>query len=100
MLVGEFPFQEAVKEGHLQRIWYLFYTFVVFFLAVNIFLAIIVEAFLEVKRRITEECVTENSILTDAIGLIRRAIWSYALRWPSTIRLARHLHTTRHFVGP
>jgi len=81
-------------------IWYMLYTFIIFFLSVNIFLAIIVEAFLEVKHKVTEEWVTERSILMDIIGLVRR--WSRAkvYGWPSHLQLARHLHMTRHLKGP
>lgn len=100
MTLGHFPFEEPWKEGVLQKIWYLCFAGLVFFLSLNIFLSIIVEAYLSVKKRVEKECVTERSLLTDARLLIVRAVKSRKNGWPSQLQLAQHLHQTRHFTSP
>jgi len=100
MILGDFVFEESWKESALQRVWYVCFAFLVYFLSVNVFLAIIVEAFLDVKRHIHEEYVTERSLLVDVAGLAYRAIEGRRHGWPSQRQLAQHLHYTRHFKSP
>lgn len=97
MVMGEFPFDDPWKEPLLERAWYVCYAILIFFLAVNIFLAIIVEAFVWVKRRLADEVLVERSILVDFIGLMRYRLLGPSLNWPERLAVARHLHTTRHF---
>jgi hypothetical protein len=97
MIMGEFPFDDPWKETFLERMWYVCYAVLIFFLAVNIFLAIIVEAFVLVKRRLAEEVVVERSMLVDFIGLARYRLLGPSLNWPCRLAVARHLHTNRHF---
>jgi hypothetical protein len=97
MVMGEFPFDDPWKETFLERVWYVCYAVLIFFLAVNIFLAIIVEAFVLVKRRLADEVLVERSMLVDFIGLMRYRLLGRSLNWPARLAVARHLHTTRHF---
>lgn len=98
MVMGEFPFDDPWKETVLERAWYVCYAVLIFFLAVNIFLAIIVEAFVLVKRRLADEEGVERSILVDCIGLLRYRLLGRALNLPQRLEVARHLHVTRHFL--
>jgi hypothetical protein len=100
MVMGEFPFDDPWKETFLERVWYVWYAVLVFFLGVNIFLAIIVEAFVLVKQRLSEQVLVERSIIVDFIALLRYRLLGHWLNWPSHLAVARHLHTTRHFNGP
>merc|ERR1711988_645832 len=97
MVMGEFPFDDPWKETALERAWYFCYAVLIFFLAVNIFLAIIVEAFVLVKRRLADEVLVERSILVDCIGIMRYWLLGPSFHWPARLEVARHLHTTRHF---
>jgi len=100
MLVGEFPFEDPWKETPIQKIWYISYTFIVFFLSINVLLAIIVEAYAEVKRRVVEVVVTEKSLPADIISLFKIAIARRINKWPRHQELVLHLHATRHFKMP
>jgi hypothetical protein len=99
MVMGEFPFDDPWKETVLERMWYVCYAVLVFFLAVNIFLAIIVEAFVLVKKRLAEEVLVERNIVVDFVCLVRYWLLGQSMNWPSRLSVARHLQTTRHFQG-
>lgn len=102
MILGEFPFEEPWKETTFQKGWYLLYMALIFFLAVNIFLAIIVEAFYEVqKRHSSKDKLVERSIHVDVISLVRFHLMKQAhSNWPSRMDLARHLQNYLHFQSP
>jgi len=99
MVMGEFPFGDPWSETFLEKVWYVCYAVLIFFLAVNIFLAIIVEAFVLVKRRLADEVLVERSILVDFVGLVRYRLLGPSLNWPSRLEVAQHLHTNRHMKG-
>jgi hypothetical protein len=99
MVMGEFPFDDPWKETVLERLWYVCYAILIFFLAVNIFLSIIVEAFMEAKKRLAEEVLVERNLPVDFLCLIRYWLLGQSMDWPSRLAVARHLKTTRHFRG-
>eukprot|EP00930_Biecheleria_cincta_P085390 TRINITY_DN74782_c0_g1_i1.p1 TRINITY_DN74782_c0_g1~~TRINITY_DN74782_c0_g1_i1.p1 ORF type:complete len:652 (-),score=80.95 TRINITY_DN74782_c0_g1_i1:315-2099(-) len=99
MLIGEYPFREVWKEGNLQRFWYMIYTFFIFFLSLNIFLAIIVEAFLDVKKRVDSYIVTEKAFLVDIMTIMRGSVWFKLRGLPSREELTQHLSASKHMTG-
>ncbi|CAE8692598.1 unnamed protein product, partial [Polarella glacialis] len=93
MLVGEFPFGDDWTESWHQKIWYCCYTFLVFFVSVNIMLAIIVEAFLKVKAT-NDTNTSEANALIDLGALFARHALGISYDWPSNKHLLRHLKVT------
>lgn len=100
MLTGEFPFEPAWKVTLTQQIWYICYIFLVFFLAVSVFLAIIVDSFSTVKRETVDLDHTERNVLVDLISLLHRWLWAKVLGWPNHRALALHLEITQYDRGP
>mmetsp|Transcript_75638 Transcript_75638/g.179728 ORF Transcript_75638/g.179728 Transcript_75638/m.179728 type:complete len:658 (-) Transcript_75638:115-2088(-) len=100
MLIGEYPFEHERTEGPFQKLWYFFYTVLVFFISVNVFLAIIVEAFLKVKGANDGMKVASNFV-TDFAMLVMKWVVGSIQGWPSTSALVDHFEivgTTSDYV--
>merc|ERR1712217_942012 len=100
MLTGEFPFEPTWKVSPTQQIWYICYIFFVFFLAVSIFLAIIVDSFSSVKRETVDLDHTERNVFVDLVSLLHRWLWAKVLGWPTHRALALHLSITQDDRAP
>eukprot|EP00746_Dinoflagellata_sp_MGD_P132913 gnl/MRDRNA2_/MRDRNA2_66594_c0_seq2.p1 gnl/MRDRNA2_/MRDRNA2_66594_c0~~gnl/MRDRNA2_/MRDRNA2_66594_c0_seq2.p1 ORF type:complete len:282 (+),score=43.36 gnl/MRDRNA2_/MRDRNA2_66594_c0_seq2:70-846(+) len=100
MLIGEYPFEDEWKEGTLQKVWYVSFTFLVYIVSLNVLLAIIVESFLKVKKHIEEACVTELNLIIDLGGLIMRAFLGYLHGWPTSFQVMLHLEVTKVMAEP
>lgn len=99
MLIGDWSFEEAWKEGTMQIVWYACFAFVIFFLLMNMFLAIMVEAFLSVKQK-NESSFVELSFLEDLCCICLYRILGSYYGWPSHAAIIHHLHTYHHHAWP
>eukprot|EP00928_Gymnodinium_smaydae_P016014 TRINITY_DN15966_c0_g1_i5.p1 TRINITY_DN15966_c0_g1~~TRINITY_DN15966_c0_g1_i5.p1 ORF type:complete len:1071 (-),score=143.44 TRINITY_DN15966_c0_g1_i5:198-3023(-) len=102
MLIGDFPFGDEWTEGVFQKIWYYLYTFLIFFVSVNILLAIIVEAFLRVKQ-VNEQNQAEINFVMDILALLVRQIGGCLQKWPSNQDVMLHLRVhgiSQHDITP
>jgi hypothetical protein len=95
MLLGDFPFEEAWREDTTQMIWYVCFAFIVFFLLVNMFLAIVVEAFLVVKQR-NEDSHVELSLLADLYCVTINPLLRRYYGWPSHAAIIKQLYGHGH----
>jgi len=102
MLVGEYPWTDEWTESWTQKVWWMAYTFLVFFVSVNVLLAIIIEAFLRVTKQIKETNASAN-VLLDLGFLAVLKVVRIANRWPNHTLLLRHCKVTeliQHAITP
>merc|ERR1719217_590427 len=73
MVVGDYPWPDGGLKGGMQgfmQLAYLFiFTFLIFFILLNFFLAIVVDAFSAVKRRVADNR-SENAFFHDLIEMV------------------------------
>jgi len=100
MLTGEFDFQDARVTPVNTQIWYLVYVGLVFILALNVFLAIIVEAFSDVKKRAKLQTPVERAIVVDLACLVALRACSWAMGWPQQEDLKLHMEITQDNQAP
>mmetsp|Transcript_19642 Transcript_19642/g.45756 ORF Transcript_19642/g.45756 Transcript_19642/m.45756 type:complete len:913 (+) Transcript_19642:146-2884(+) len=87
MIFGEFIYADGADELHgiyVVMYWLYAFTFmmIVFFTLLNFFLAIIVDAFADVKSS-NEALTTVHGFITDLISLFWTISVSYKRRWPA-----------------
>merc|ERR1712159_493109 len=91
MLVGEYPFDETMKEGFVQRLWYALYTFLIFITAMNIIMAMVVDAFSRIHAKLDEFKAAHQNILKDMVSLFKYWLKARRKAWPSRGVLLRFL---------
>eukprot|EP00919_Chromeraceae_sp_WS-2016_P038579 GHVR01092136.1.p1 GENE.GHVR01092136.1~~GHVR01092136.1.p1 ORF type:complete len:1256 (-),score=260.69 GHVR01092136.1:98-3418(-) len=84
MLIGDWPWQED-SEDPLMYLYFTAFALIVFFILLNFFLAIIIDAYSEVKGKV-EESEVENSLAYDIYVNIYFSFLSCRKRWPNGIR--------------
>eukprot|EP00746_Dinoflagellata_sp_MGD_P141012 gnl/MRDRNA2_/MRDRNA2_74183_c0_seq1.p1 gnl/MRDRNA2_/MRDRNA2_74183_c0~~gnl/MRDRNA2_/MRDRNA2_74183_c0_seq1.p1 ORF type:complete len:1030 (-),score=157.71 gnl/MRDRNA2_/MRDRNA2_74183_c0_seq1:57-3146(-) len=99
MLIGDWNFEEQWKEHRLQLLWYFCYTFVIYFLLMNIFLAIMVEAFLSLKKE-SEVTIIERSFPADICTVVLHRVLQVAHDWPNHASMLDYLHRHSHISQP
>lgn len=99
MLIGDWNFEEQWKEERLQLLWYLCYTFIIYFLLMNIFLAIMVEAFLSLKKE-SEVTIIERSFPADIVCVFLHLILGARYDWPNHSSMLDYLHRHSHISQP
>uniref|UniRef100_A0A0G4H733 Polycystin cation channel PKD1/PKD2 domain-containing protein n=1 Tax=Chromera velia CCMP2878 TaxID=1169474 RepID=A0A0G4H733_9ALVE len=98
MLIGDWPWPEG-NGSHLLLGLYLFtFGFVVFFVLVNFFLAIVVDAFQVIKDQI-RECEVEASFLADILDAALSAIYRKWYALPRISDLEHHLNLAEAEMG-
>lgn len=91
MVLGEFPVEEPWKESRFQTVWMTLFTFLVFFLAVNIGLSIIVDAFQKVKNHFANECRIHRSVVVDVCVICHISWLQHRNSWPWSKDIEQHL---------
>eukprot|EP00386_Alphamonas_edax_P010345 GDKI01033488.1.p1 GENE.GDKI01033488.1~~GDKI01033488.1.p1 ORF type:complete len:464 (+),score=113.31 GDKI01033488.1:1-1392(+) len=83
MLLGDYDWPDKQADVFFM-IHHITFVIVVFFILLNFFLAIIVDAFGTVKSGV-EDCVVEQNIVLDVYDIFfRKAIMAYRYGWPDT----------------
>ena len=99
MLIGEYPWGPEHTEGLVQKVWLVVYTFLIYFVTINVLLAIIVEAYLGVKKD-NEDDVSTRNVCVDIPLLTAAKVMRWHYQWPSHASLHAHFFAMRFSAQP
>jgi len=93
MLTGSFPWGDEASEGLMQKVWWGLYLFLVYFISVQLVFAIIIEAFLRVRKEVKKSTATCN-VFFDLAFLVIMKYKRVTHGWPSHDDLLQHVDVT------